>query len=92
MCEFVEISDILEISKTKESIMRIIKTTISYMGIEMEVTAEVDSGEARTWDEPGCPAEAILISADVGGVDLMSILSQYQQTAIEAEIVEEVMA
>jgi len=72
--------------------MRIIKTTISYLGIEMEVTAEVDPGEARTWDEPGCPAEAILISADVGGVDVMSILSQDQQTAIEAEIVEEVMA
>jgi hypothetical protein len=58
----------------------------------MQVTAEVDPGERRTWDEPGYPAEAILITAEVGGVDVMSILSQEQQTAIEAEIVEEVMA
>jgi hypothetical protein len=76
----------------KELIMKIITTTINYMGIEIEVTAEVDAGEARTWDEPGYPAEAVLMTAEVGGVDVMSILSQEQQTAIEAEIVEEVMA
>jgi len=62
--------------------------TISYThkhseGLTLDCTLEYSPAEPETDIEPAWPAQAILMSAKVGGVDVLPLLSPYDVSAIE---------
>jgi alpha-L-fucosidase len=63
--------------------MKIVNVTISPWDFDIEVTAEIDSGEPRTWDDPGYEAYAEINSARVGGVDVYAMLNATQVERME---------
>jgi hypothetical protein len=65
--------------------------TIAYLhrhgGIELDCELEYDPPQAQTETDPAWPAQAFLISAKVGGVDILPLLGndligQIEESAI----------
>ena len=52
-------------------------------GLTLDCTLEYSPAEQGTETDPAWPAQAILMSAKVGGVDILPLLSPYDVSAIE---------
>lgn len=70
------------------------ETEVTYCGVRMVVSFEYEPEERALWSPvhggiPGSPANAILISAKVGGVDIAEMLSNEQREHIEDLILEQ---
>ena len=52
-------------------------------GLTLDCTLEYSPAEPETDIEPAWPAQAILMSAKVGGVDILPLLSSYDVSVIE---------
>jgi len=56
--------------------MRTITHLYRHGTIELDCELEYDAGRRATLTDPSDPAEAYLISAKVGGVDILPLLSE----------------
>lgn len=52
-------------------------------GVDLECELEWEKEEPRTWNDPGCPAEAFVVSAMCGDQDISELLSDEQREEIE---------
>jgi hypothetical protein len=60
--------------------------TVSPWGFEIEVHADIDRGEPRTWEHPGSEPYAVVERALVGGVDIYDMLATSQLLRLEESI------
>lgn len=63
--------------------METIRYLYKHGGIEIDCELEYDPPQAQTETDPAWPAAAYLISAKVGGVDILPLLSPNTVKAIE---------
>ena len=56
-------------------------------GLELDCTLEYERGQRATLTDPAFPPEAYLITAKVGGVDVMPLLSDALIRTIEEHVV-----
>lgn len=62
------------------------ETFVEVWGIKFDCTYIYEPEERQTFDDPGCPANAILTVCKVGGVDIFEMLTGEQTTSIESAI------
>lgn len=63
--------------------MKTVNVTISPWDFDMEVTADVDGGQTRTWDDPAFDPIADIGSVRIGGVNVYDMLNAAQLERIE---------
>ena len=56
-------------------------------GLELDCTLEYERGQRATLTDPAFPPQAYLMSAKVGGVDIMPLLSDPLIATIEEHVV-----
>ena len=66
-------------------------TTYHYCMAGVPMVCEIywEAVERQTWDNPGYPAQAVLESCDVGGVNIINIMSNEQIEEIEVAFLEQ---
>lgn len=67
--------------------MEIINHTLTIDGVELDCELEFVPGQTATEIDPAFPAEAYLISAKVGGVDIRELLDLRIRISIEESAV-----
>lgn len=60
-------------------------------GVDLECELEWEAEEKRTWNDPGWPAEAFVVSAMCGDQDIAELLSDEQREEIETAFLNQEM-
>ena len=68
-----------------------LETFIHILGeVDLTCKIEYEQGERQTWDAPGCPESATLVSAHTEhGTDVTSMLTEDQVAEIECAFLEQ---
>lgn len=63
---------------------------VSPWDFEMQIKADIDSGEPMTFDHPGAAPCCDIFHVYVGGVDILEMLSEAQMRRIEDHVLRQV--
>lgn len=64
------------------------RATVNYLGVALTVEYDYVPGESQTYIDPGYPACAEVSSVQIGGVEVLDMLSNDQREAIETLLIE----